>query len=192
MKKIAIVLALSCPLAVRAADAKAVTNRVGLNPRQTVRIEMDKGTLSVAPAASDAMTYEVEFVPNQRGLGLFRIFDRNASSPVCEGCSATYNADKGLLIRAGEGFNAIAKVGVPVSQALVMSLSAGKIDIGPLAGKIEASLGAGTLKYDASALPADVCVDASVKSGSARNDRDRDCKLIGVVLRTETGIVSVN
>jgi hypothetical protein len=192
MKKFLIALAMSLPLFARASDGKIVSDKVGIEPQQKIRVEMDKGTLTVAPSASESLTYEVEFVLNQPGSGLFRIFDRKVPSPKdCEQCTATYSVETGLVIHSGEDFNAIAKIGIPVKQPLAVTLSAGRIDLGPLTGKIEALLGAGTLRYDASALPSDICVDASVKSGSAHNTRDTNCKSIGVTLRTQTGKVSV-
>ena len=193
MKKFLIVLAMSSPLFARASDGKIVSEKVVIEPQQRIHIEMDKGTLTVVPSPSESMTYQVEFVLNQSGSGLFRIFDRKVPSAAdCDKCTVAYSAEKGLEIHSGDDFNAIAKIGVPVKQPLDMKLSGGRLDIGPLAGKIEALVRTGTLTYDASALPSDVCVDASVKSGSAHNRRDTNCRFIGVTLRTQTGKVSVN
>jgi len=176
MKKFLIVLALSQPLSARASDGKIVSERVGLNPLQNVRIEMDKGTLTLAPSKSNAMTYEVQFVFNDPDSGLFRIFSRKASAPAdCAQCTVSYSVEKGLEIHSGDNYNAIAKIGVPQKQPLDVKLSAGQMDIGSLTGKIKA-----------------LVVGGPALDGRVDNKRDTNCKEIGVTLRTQEGAVSVN
>lgn len=188
MNKLLIAVVLSCPLSAHAIEGKA-----GIKPGQTVRIAVDQGELRVVSGASDSLSYQVEFVPEGRTWSFFGLFGKGSSSQACEGCSASYDAEKGdLRVHSGSRFRAVVKVGVPKDQRLDVQLAVGTADIGPLVGKIAARVDVGTLAYDASSLPVGVCVEAFVKIGAVSNARDVNCKSVGATLHTRTGTISVN
>ncbi len=190
MKMPMIALLLSLPLSAVATGGKIVSESVKIKPEQRIQVDMDQGALSVAPTAGGAMTFRVEFEAERHGWFF------GSSAPTArdlESSTASFDAAKGVLtIRTGRRLKAKVTIGVPAKQRLAVRLKLGTADIGPVTGKLDASVEVGDLSYDASALAAGVCVSASVKSGEVENERDHDCKSVGPVLRGGAGTISVN
>lgn len=189
MKKPLIALLLALPLSA-AAGSKTVSESVKVKPDQRISVQMDQGALSVKPSASGAMTYHVEFVRERRGW----FFGSTVpTAQDLESSTASFDAAKGqLTIRTGKRLKSVVTVEVPAKQPLDVQLKVGTAEIGRVTGKLDAFVDVGVLKYDASALASGVCVTATVKTGAVTNDRDRDCKSVGAVLRGGTGTISVN
>lgn len=190
MRKLMFALAVTAPLAAPAlagALDKSVTEDVEIAPSQKIRISLDKGELKVLPGTSNRIKYRVDFAPDG---GWF--FGEKPSAKDYADSTAAFDKKSGeLKIRSGRKMSTTVKVYVPSAQPLDAQLDAGTAEIGPLAGKVDADLGVGTLEYDASALADGSCVDASIKIGVVTNSRDRDCKSVGAKLRAHTGTITV-
>lgn len=190
MNKPMIALLLSLTLPAAAAERKVVSENVKINAGERIQVEMDKGELSVTPSAAGAMTYTVEFVPERK-----RWFFGSAvpTAQDLQVSTASFDAAKGVLtIRTGKRLKAIVKLEVPAKQELDVRLQVGTADIGPVSGKLEAFVDVGVLTYDASAMAAGVCVEASMGLGEVKNERDQNCKSVGAELRGRMGTISVN
>lgn len=192
MRKSLIALALSLPLAVAAADGKAVSDRVKIDADRRIRVEMDKGSLTVTPSTTGYITYLVKFVPDET-RPMFRFFGGVGPSPRdYDESSASFDALKGVLtIHTGSHLDAVVTIEVPVKQPLGLQLTTGEAKIGPVTGKLDAFIKDGILKYDASALAPGVCVKATINDGIVENNRDFKCESAGAVLHGHTGIISV-
>ncbi|MFI5363164.1 MAG: hypothetical protein ACHQ49_14450 [Elusimicrobiota bacterium] len=164
------------------APSKFVSDKVGLKPGEWLRVDGDKGRIKIYPIASGPISYEVEFHPDQGTVPSQRAYGDSW---------AAYDAAKGLTLRSGKDLEIILKIGVPAKQPVKVVLETGRIEIGQLTGKIDAKLETGELDYDASALPADVCVNASTSEGSVTNHRDFRCKPGEANLHVHTGTLEV-
>lgn len=193
MRKLMCMLAASVPLTTAAyanALAKTVSENVEVAASQKIRINLDKGTLVVLPGDSARIKYRVDFAPDGGTPWFFRKDGPTAKD--YEDSTAVFDKNTGeLKIQSGRKIDTTVKVYLPSAQALDVNVEAGMAKIGPLAGKVDAMLAVGDLKYYASALPEGACVDASIKIGVVTNDRDVNCKSVGAKLRSHTGIITV-
>ncbi|MFI5363161.1 MAG: hypothetical protein ACHQ49_14435 [Elusimicrobiota bacterium] len=186
MNTLAALLSLTLPLSAGAAQdssaTKVVSGTVILKTGDWFRVDGDKGGIKIVPIASGPITYEVAFRADPASAKRAGSFDDS---------SAVYDAARGLTIRSGKDVEIKVKIGVPAGQAVKADLETGAIEIGRLTGKIDAKVETGELDYDARALPADVCVNASANEGSVTNKRDFRCKPGEANLHVHTGTVEV-
>jgi hypothetical protein len=164
------------------AVSKFVSDKVSLKAGGWFRVVADKGIVEVVPIASGPITYEVEFRPDQGAAPSQKDYDDS---------SATFDAAEGLTVRSGEHLGIRMKIGVPAGQPVQAQLESGALVIGRLTGKIDATLVTGELRYDARALPADICVTASANEGIVTNKRDFRCKPGDANLHVRTGTLEV-
>src|SRR3989338_9195259 len=152
---------------------KAVSDLLSVQPTQVIRIEMDKGKLSIVPAEAGLIRYQVEFVANKRSMWFWPFGQKGPSQEDYKASWASFDPETSTLrINTGSNINAIVKIGVAAPQPLVAKVSSGTVAIGQLTGKIKVAVGTGTIKYDASALRQGACVEATVNTGSVENPRD--------------------
>lgn len=160
----------------------------GTAPVKTGRkifIRSNKGILKIEATKDAVVGWRVEFSQDRDGLsGL-------ATTKDFDACKVEFDAEKGLTIDAAKGIGAKITVTVPEKESLDALLSAGILGIGPRPGPTNAFIGAGVLNYDASALPAKVCVAASINAGSVENSRDFNCASVGATLHGHTGTIKV-
>ena len=177
-----VAMAFSAGAAQGQAGAKDVSGQVELKAGAWFRVDGDKGHIEVYPIASGPVTYEVRFQADH---------GTRPSQQDYDDSSAVYDAAKGLSIRTGKHLEMKVKIGVPAKQPVEVQLETGLVEIGQLTGKIEARVQTGELDYDARALPADVCVNASVNEGSVTNNRDFRCRTGEANLHVHTGTLEV-
>lgn len=192
MKTLPLVLLLSsCVLSASAVEGKVVAqivkNDAPVKAGQKISIAIDKGELIASPGRPAELSYRVEFIADKKGGWFDR--SKGPTQKDFDECAATYTPEQGLKVRTGKGLNAVVTVGVPAEQALDVQLGAGVVKLGKLNGVLGASVGAGTLEYDASALPREACVGATVGAGAVENPRN--CKPASVTLHVQTGTISV-
>ena len=191
MRKSLIALLLSVPVLALAADGKVVSDQIRIDASQKVRVAMDKGYLTVLPSADGALDYSVEFKPDET-CSLFPWGKIHPSEDDYRASSVSFDHDKGVLtIQTGKHLDAVVKLKVPVKQSLDVQLKTVAAKIGPLAGRLDAFIENGIVKYDASALAQAVCVDASINDGIVHNKRDFQCSAPGAALHGHSGIISV-
>lgn len=183
---IAVVAALAA-CARNALPPRVVEGKAAVKAGRTIFVRSNKGVLKIAAANGAEVGWRVEFSPDRDGLFGYAA----ATAKDLDSCKVEFDADKGLTIDAAKGVSAKITVSVPGKESLDAALSAGILDIGPRPGPTNAFIDAGVLDYDASALPAKVCVTASVNAGSVENSRDFDCAAVGATLHGRAGTIKV-
>lgn len=182
---------LLAPAVSRAAEApsRVVEKAVPLKQGVKARVSVDKGQLTVTASKSGTLTYKVEFTPDSKPSWWSR-----SSAPAqkdYDACAVEFDAKSGLRVTTVKGISALVSIGVPEATALDAALSAGILKIGPRTGPVEGFIGSGILEFDASALPASVCVRASVNAGTVNNARDFNCETTAARLHGHSGIITV-
>lgn len=161
---------------------QVISDKVALTPKQWFRLDADKGEVKIVPGENGLVTYEVEFTPNRWSKPTAQDFKDS---------TAIYSAGM-LTVRCAQSLNVKVSLRVPPTQRVEALLESGVMSIGPITGELVAKVQTGTLDYDARALPADVCVNATVNVGTVENHRDFRCKPGQTTLHVRTGTLEVN
>lgn len=152
-------------------------------------VKANKGEVRITAAKAGEASWRVEFSPD--GAGNLLRLGSAATVKDYDACKVEFDAEKGLTIDAVKGVSVKITVFVPAHAALDAQLGGGILDIGARPGPTNAFIGAGILEYDASALPAKVCVTASINAGTVSNGRDFDCASVGATLHGHSGVIKV-
>lgn len=152
-------------------------------------VKINKGEVKISAAKAGEVSWRVEFSPD--GAGSLLRLGPAATQKDYDACNVEFDAEKGLTVDAVKGVSAKITVAVPANESLDAQLGAGILDIGARPGPTNAFIDSGILEYDASALPAKVCVTASVNAGTVTNSRDFDCASVGATLHGHSGVVKV-
>jgi hypothetical protein len=188
MKNILLVAAVALAACARETlPPRIVEGKAPVKIGRKIFVKSNKGVFKIESAKGAEVVWRVEF--SQDKGGWLRL------SPVTvkdfDACKVEFDAEKGLTIDAAKGISAKIMVAVPGEESLDAVLSAGILDIGPRRGPTNAFVGAGTLDYDAGALPAQTCVTASINAGSVENSRDFNCAAVGATLHGHAGTIKV-
>lgn len=118
-----------------------------------LRLEQDKGSLTVTPWDGSEVEYSVEFSG--------RFWSRGAES----GRVDLDEASGKLGVYAGSDTRAKTVVKVPRHGRVRIGFGDGSLDIGPLSGPVMASVANGTLTFESAGVPRDRCVGARALNG---------------------------
>lgn len=186
---IAVAAALFAACARNTLPPRVVEGKAPVKAGRKIFVKVNKGEVRITAAKAGEASWRVEFSPDGEG-SLLRLRP-SATEKDYDACKVDFDGEKGLTVDAVKGVGVKITVAIPANEALDAQLGAGILDIGARPGQTNAFIDAGILEYDASALPAKVCVTASVNAGTVTNSRDFDCASVGATLHGHSGVVKV-
>lgn len=183
---LAVLVALTAACSRNSLPARVVEGKAPVKAGSKIFFKANGGAVKIVASKTGEATWRVELKPDGDWSGAA------ATEKDYDSCKVAFEPGKGLTVETTKGIGAKIVFAVPDKEALDADLTAGILDIGPRAGATNAFIDAGILNYDASALPAKVCVSATINEGAVNNRRDRDCASTGATLHGHSGVITVN